>query len=93
MHKASSALMCLFVMGCVSQSDVTEIRRSQETIKKNQKKILEKLDAVAKRSGKPQRKPQAKPDPKLTYAFPAGSSAAKGPRDAWVTLVEISEFQ
>lgn len=75
---------------CVDPNDIKEI-------KKNQRQILEKLDEVAKKGpaapARPQRPQPGRPDPNKVYAFPAGDSPAKGPADAWVTVVEVSDFQ
>jgi protein-disulfide isomerase len=51
-------------------------------------------EQAAKKAGQGQtaRRPN-RPDPSKVYAFPAGDSPAKGPEDAWVTVIEISEFQ
>ena len=79
------------------------VKSNQGEIKERQRRILEKLDRIDERmkaKPTPQRPPQAqaqqrpgKPDPSKTYAFAAGDSPSKGPKDAWVTVVEISEFQ
>ncbi len=76
------------LVGCVDPNDIKDIKR-------NQKKILEKLDDVAKaRPAAPQRRPRPnRPDPSKVYSFEVGDSAAKGPKDAWVTIVEVSDFQ
>lgn len=76
---------------CVAPGDVEEL-------KKNQKKILEKLEALEKRpvAGAPARPPAqqpGRPDPSAVYAFEVGKSAQKGPSDAWVTVIEVSDFQ
>ena len=64
-----------------------------EEIKENQKKILAKLES----GGRPNMPAQAQqpqgPDPAKVYALPAGDSPVKGATDAWVTLVEVSDFQ
>ena len=72
---------------CVTRADIEEI-------KKNQKDIITKLDSVGK-AGPARPAPQRPrgPDPTKVYAFPAGDSPAKGPKDAWVTILEISDFQ
>ena len=52
-------------------------------------------EVAAKAAGRPappQRR-AGQPDPAKVYAFPVGTSPIKGPKDAWVTIVEISEFQ
>ena len=73
---------------CVTRADIEEI-------KKNQTDILTKLDAVAKAgpAARPQPQRPRGPDPSKVYAFPVGDSPAKGPKDAWVTLIEVSDFQ
>ena len=75
---------------CVDPNDIKEI-------KKNQKQILEKLDEVSKaRPAGPQQPmgPQpGRPDPNKVYAFEVGDSPQKGPKDAWVTIIDVSEFQ
>ena len=82
-------LVGLFAISCVSRADLDEIKATQ-------KQILTKLDVIAKRpaavaKAAPQR-PRG-PDPKKTYAFPVGKSPAKGPKDALVTIIEVSDFQ
>jgi len=76
---------------CVDPNDIKEI-------KKNQKQIIEKLDEISKQRGpmgpqQPQGPQPGRPDPNKVYAFEAGDSASKGPKDAWVTIIEVSEFQ
>ncbi|MBK8012440.1 MAG: thioredoxin domain-containing protein [Deltaproteobacteria bacterium] len=74
--------------GCVDPNEIKEIKRDQ-------KKILEKLDELAKAKPAAAPVPQApaRPDPEKVYAFDVGTSPAKGPADAWVTIVEVSDFQ
>ena len=77
-----------FLAGCITRADIEEI-------KKNQKDILAKLDSAGKAAG-PQRPTPPRPrgpDPANTYAFPAGDSPSKGPKDALVTIIEVSDFQ
>ena len=84
---------CLVLIGCVSKVEIDELRRNQQKMKKNQERILAKLDQIAKRAAQPSRQQPTKPDPNAVYSFPVGSSAIKGNKDAWVTIVEVSEFQ
>jgi protein-disulfide isomerase len=79
--------LTLGVGACVSRGEIEEI-------KKNQEKILAKLDAMA-RTGAGQPAPQRPrgPDPAKVYAFPVEDAPVKGPNDAWVTVVEVSDFQ
>ncbi|MBI5511143.1 MAG: hypothetical protein HY903_20475 [Deltaproteobacteria bacterium] len=79
-------LLALGIAACVTRGDIEEIKETQ-------KKILTKLEQGGRPSmpQQPQR-PQG-PDPAKVYGFPVGDSAAKGGADAWVTLVEVSDFQ
>jgi hypothetical protein len=87
-HRMPMMLIALgFLASCVNPQDIVEI-------KKNQKDILAKLDKVGKGAARPTPPSRPKgPDPKKVYAFPADTSPAKGPKDALVTLIEISDFQ
>ncbi|MCK5687643.1 thioredoxin domain-containing protein [Myxococcota bacterium] len=86
------ALVGFGLSACVSRGEIEEI-------KKNQKEMLSKLDQIAKRGpaapsrGKKPAQRAGRPDPTATYAFPVGDSAVKGKADAWVTIIEVSEFQ
>ena len=75
---------------CIAPSDIEEI-------KSDQKKILEKLEEIGKsaaaRPQMPQQPQAGRPDPSKVYAFPVGESPIKGNKDAWVTVVEVSDFQ
>ena len=76
-----------FLAGCITRADIEEI-------KKNQKEILAKLDNVQKAGPQRPTPPQPQgPDPAKVYAFPIEDSPIKGPKDALVTLVEVSDFQ
>jgi len=82
-------LVCAFAISCVSRADFDEIKSTQKT-------ILSKLDAIAKRpaAAAPARAKRPRgPDPKKVYAFPVGKAHAKGPKDALVTIIEVSDFQ
>ncbi len=99
-RRLSCVLLCLGMAGCVSRGEIEELKnnqdelkKNQDELKKNQQKILEKLDAIAKRIVQPKRQRPGRPDPKVVYSFPAGESPFKGSKDAWVTIVEVSEFQ
>ena len=48
--------------------------------------------AAAKAAAAPQQ-PRRQPDPKAVYKVPVGDSPVKGPADAYVTIVEFSDFQ
>jgi len=80
------------MVGCMSRADIEEI-------KQNQKDIVKELQELRKTGGpgarpQPPRGPQpGRPDPAAVYAFPVGDSPARGPKDAWVTIVGVSDFQ
>jgi protein-disulfide isomerase len=77
-------------VGCVSRAEIEEL-------KKGQQEILSKLSSIEQKGlrGGGGAAPQAPrgPDPAKVYAFPVGESAFKGAKDAWVTVVEVSDFQ
>ncbi len=81
------AVACLATaVGCASKSDITELKASQD-------KIIAKLDEIksAAAPGAPQR--PSMPDPAKVYAMTVDNAQAKGPKDAWITVVEVSDFQ
>jgi protein-disulfide isomerase len=86
--RAVLVALSLALGACVTRGEVEEL-------KSNQKKILDKLDALS-RSGVAQhaapQRPRG-PDPAKVYSFPIDNSPVKGPADAWVTIVESSDFQ
>ncbi|MBI3179639.1 MAG: DsbA family protein [Deltaproteobacteria bacterium] len=87
MFRIFSFVTLATLAGCVSRGEI-------EDIQKDQKLILAKLDALTRagaRPAQPQRLPE--PDPGKVYAVPLGDSAVKGSKEAWVTIVEISDFQ
>jgi len=85
-HQVPLMVLGLALAACVTRADIDDIKDTQ-------KKILAKLEAGG-RPGMPQQqqRPQGRIRTKV-YAFPAGDAAAKGPADAWVTIVEVSDFQ
>lgn len=90
LKSAFVAIVALGLAACVSRSEIDEL-------KKNDKEILAKLDKIAANAGRaapsaPQQGPKG-PDADKVYAIPVGDSAVEGPADAWVTIVEISDFQ
>ena len=86
MERVPLMLLALGFAACVTRGDIEEI-------KENQKKILAQLEKGGRPAmpTQPQR-PQG-PDPAKVYAFPVGDSPSKGGQEAWVTLVEVSDFQ
>ena len=94
------------VIGCASvllvscgpsSEEFAELRKKQdEILAKLQKDIIPKIDKLAAaRPPAPPARPArpGQPDPSKVYSFPAGDSPAKGPEYAWVTILEISDFQ
>ena len=77
----------LMMAGCITRADIEEI-------KQNQKDIMSKLDKAQKAApSKPKPRRPRGPDPKKVYSFPVADSPTRGPKDAWVTLIEVSDFQ
>jgi protein-disulfide isomerase len=85
-----------FLVSCgPSPEEIAEIKKNQEAIlAKIDKELIPKIEKIkvapapAAAAARPGR-----PDPNTVYAFPVGDSAAKGPDDAWVTIIEVSDFQ
>src|SRR5687767_2175005 len=86
--KLGVVLAGLTLAACVTRGEIEEL-------KKNQEKILSKLDSIQKGGGGGQQAQQRRggPDPTKTYAFPVDDAHVKGPSDAWVTIVEVSDFE
>jgi protein-disulfide isomerase len=83
--------MCaLALAACVTRGEIDELKKGQDD-------ILAKLDKIEKASAQrmpPPPPPMPRgPDGAKVYAFNIGDAAAKGPKDAWVTIVEVSDFQ
>jgi len=73
--------------------EVAEIKKNQEQILAKVNELGEKIEKI-KVPAAPAAAPQpGRPDPNTVYAMPVGKSAAKGPADAWVTIIEVSDFQ
>ena len=87
-------LIALFAFSCASKADLDEIKNSQKETNKQLKAIATALKSGAGVRAQAAKRPRPKgPDPKKTYAFPVGNSPTKGPADALVTVIEISDFE
>lgn len=90
MMKLVGTLVAVGLVGCVTRGEIDEV-------KKGQAEILAKLDkmekAGAQRMAPPPPPGPRGPDGSKVYAFAVGDAASKGPKDAWVTIVEVSDFQ
>ena len=84
-HQVPMILLGIGLAACVTRGDIEEI-------KENQKKIMDKLDKSGRAAPQRPQRPRG-PDRAATYSVPIGESMARGPADAWVTLVEVTDFQ
>jgi hypothetical protein len=80
-------LLGLGLAACVTRGDIEEI-------KENQKTIIDKLDKGGRAPARPaaKQRPQG-PDRAATYSFPVGEALSRGPSDALITLIEVTDFQ
>ena len=79
-------LLGLGLAACVTRGDIEEI-------KENQKTIIDKLDKGGRAPARPKPSRPQGPDRAATYSFPVGEALARGPKDALVTLIEVTDFQ
>ncbi len=86
--KFPKSILLLVLVGCIDPGDVDALRQNQEHIQNRLKKLETRLEARA-------RAPAAKaPDASAkVHPFAIGGSPQLGPSDAWVTIVEVSDFQ
>jgi protein-disulfide isomerase len=70
--------------------ELEKINGRLAAIEEKQQKLEQKIDArpAAAAPARP-----SGPDPQKVYAYPIGDAPVRGKSDAWVTLVEISDFQ
>ena len=70
-------------------------RADLDEIKENQKKIMDKLAAIEKKSGgqRPQRPPRPKVDYDKVHDISTSGLAFKGAKNAKVTIVEFTDYQ
>lgn len=85
-HRVPAILVGLGLAACVTRGDIEEI-------KENQKTIIDKLDKGGRAPARPAQQRPRGPDRAATYAFPIGDATYRGPADAAVTLIEVTDFQ
>ena len=97
------AVLAVSAMACVDPQEVADIKTKVTELEAQQKDVITKLDALAKGQKDILAKAAAKPaaaapsrpaeDPNKVHDITVGNSAAKGPENAKVTIVEWSDFQ
>ena len=87
--KALGLLIVLGFTGCVTRGEIEDIKKGQDQILQEVQKLSKA--GVNNRPAAPPQQPG--PDPSKVYAYPVGDSPGHGPADAWVTIVEVSDFQ
>lgn len=102
MHRAPSArlrsvLTALLVSATASTACTKDgvSRGELETLKKEHADALARLDKLERARAVAPSAPAAPrgPEPGKIYAMPVGKAPVRGPADAWVTIVEVSDFQ
>ncbi|MEO1482749.1 MAG: thioredoxin domain-containing protein [Myxococcota bacterium] len=78
----------LLLASCASTEDIRRLEESNKRIEAQLKALAERTPKRAVRADVPRG-----PDPKKVHPFPVETAHRKGPDDAWVTIVEVSDFQ
>jgi len=91
----AAVTLAVAVAGCAQKSDVDAVQSSQkeilaklESMEKDQKTILAKVQAPPAAAAAANA-----PDPNKVYTIPVGDSAVRGPKNAPVTITMFSDFQ
>ena len=91
--------------GAQDPGTAEEIRRLREDlsaqlslVRAELKSIRDATDALVSRKPMPtdephRPRPPQRPDPAAVFAIPVGDSPVLGPKDAWVTVVEVTDYQ
>lgn len=93
-----ACIAALAAASCITRGELESLKTSQDELVEGQKALRSDLVAVRKllesRPPSPAPPPLPRgPDPQKTYSFPIGDSPVRGPADAWVTVVAISDFE
>ena len=89
MKQALQTTMLIALSACVSRADIEDLKKGQQDMMGK----LDKMEKMAPARPTPPPMPPPGPDPTKVYAFNVGEAATHGPDDAWVTIVEVSDFQ
>jgi protein-disulfide isomerase len=81
-------VVALSAMACATKDEVAALKKEHAELAARVEQLEKSGAGQAGRRGK-----AARPLPGKVYAFPVGDSAAKGSKDAWVTLITVSDFQ
>jgi protein-disulfide isomerase len=73
------------------RADLDSLRVELATLRESQEKLEERVDNL--KAAAPRPAAPGGPDRSAVYAFPVGDSPVRGAKDAWVTIVEVSDFQ
>ncbi len=102
------ALMALVGPSCVKRAEMDAVKADQKALAERVTQLERNptrpgatgaqlpQGAADKAPGEPAIKPAplpATPDPETVYSVAIGSSAVRGPKDAWVTVVMFSDYQ
>ena len=86
----------LLTAGCTAEAELEELKDEQARLRQTLKSVEKRLGALEK-GGQPAAKVPARrverKNPARAGGVEIGEAPVLGPRDAWVTIVEVSEFQ